>query len=283
MNPFEDPRAVAPAPDPGIIRLRYPLIGSYAIDNTAQLHQDNDDGTATAETDLATAATLQDQAIWVGDIGSFAADNFIRLEAIDSPSVEYHLVAANPPDLRVVQSPLRATHPGGTALAARAPALEVEALDRGIWGNQLRVIARAETSPLLRETTPETFPGPGNPTLSLRTTLGIHPGSILEFFTRSPLGEETILFRQKVDTVDGNDVTFAGGVLQAVNADVRIRTIEFQLVVQLIRVNPRTQREEIVEDEFFRQLSLDPRHPNYVVRRIGPHLRERYRHSTAGR
>jgi phage tail sheath protein FI len=267
IESVEEPRTAAP--DRGIVRLRYPLAGSYNVGDSAELHQDNDTDVGASTTALTAGSTTFDRAIWVGNSTGFTPGNFVRIEAINSPSVEYHLVADNPPDLRVVQSPLRASHTGGTAIAARSPALRIEAVDRGVWGNQLRVIARAETNPLLRETTPETFPGLGNPTLSLRTTLGIHSGSILEFFTRSPLGEETILFRQKVDNVEGNDVTFTGGVLQAVNADVRIRTVEFQLVVQLVRVNPRTQREEIVEDEFFRQLSLDPRHPNYVVRRIG--------------
>lgn len=268
VDSVEAPRATAPDPDPGIVRLRYPLAGSYDSGDSVELRQD--DSTAASTTSLTAGATTFDQALWIGDSTGFTSGNFVRIGAFDSPAAEYQLVAANPPALRGVQSPLRATHPGGTAIAARSPALEVEAVDRGVWGNQLRVIARAETNPLLRETTPETFPGPGNPTLSLRTTLGIHAGSILEFFTRSSIGAETILFRQKVTSVEGNNVTFTGGVLQAVNADVRIRTVEFQLVVQLIRINPRTQREEIVEDEFFRQLSLDPRHPNYVVRRIGP-------------
>ena len=264
----EEPRAAA-APDPGVVQLRQPLERDYTSGQTVAQRLDTNSDVGASTTTLTAAATPLDRSVWVES--AFGAGAFIRISAFDSPLAEYHQVTANPPEFRIIQTPIRATHAGGTEIESRMPTLEVAAVDRGTWGNQLRVIVNHEANPLLRETTPETTPGAGNPMVRLRTVLGIATGSILEFFTRSATGDETIQFRQKVESIDGNDVTFgAGGLLQAVTADTRVRTVEFQLRVQLIRLNPRTQREEIVEEEFFRQLSLDPRHPNYVVRRVGP-------------
>jgi uncharacterized protein len=256
--------------DPGNITLEWALQRDYATGDTVTLLVDTD--ADTNPTSLAWDADPDDRALVLGDSGAYGAGSFIRTEAITAANAEYNQVlAGSSPTLRIAATPFRASHPAATPALGRSQLLTVQAIDPGVWGNKLRVLVDRESSPLLRETQP-TAPVPAtSPTLTLRTTVGIEPGSVLEFFTRNSAGVETVVFQQKAFSVAGNVVVFgAGGLAQAVPVNTLVRTVEFQMTIELVKLNPVTQQEEgIVTNERFRQLSLDARHPRYVVRVIG--------------
>jgi uncharacterized protein len=255
--------------DPGSITLEWGLQRDYVIGNTVSLLTDTDADSNT--TLLAWDADPDDRALVLGDSGAYGANTFIRIESITAANAEYNQVATGSPTLRVVSTPFQNSHPATTPVLGRSPMLQVQAIDSGTWGNRLRVSVQRDTSPLLRESQPINPVPATSPTITLRTTSGIEPGSVLEFFTRNLAGVETIVFQQKVVGVAGNVVSFgAGGVTQPVTANMFVRTVEFQMTIELVKFNPVTQQETgIVTSERFRQLSLDSRHPRYVVRVIG--------------
>lgn len=255
--------------DPGSITLEWGLQRDYVVGNTVELLIDTETDSNT--TFLAWDADPDDRALVLGDSGGYGVGSIIRIEDITAANAEYNQVATGSPVLRVVSTPFQNSHPATTAVLGRSPMLQVQAIDSGTWGNRLRVLVQREASPLLRETQPINPVPATSPTITLRTTSGIEPGSVLEFFTRNLAGVETVVFQQKVVGVAGNVVSFAaGGLTQPVTANMFVRTVEFQMTVELVKFNPVTQQETgIVTSERFRQLSLDSRHPRYVVRVIG--------------
>ncbi len=258
-----------PGPDPGVITLESPLQRAYVIGDAVSLLTDTN--VDTNPTFLAWDADPNDRAAVLGDSGTYAAGTFVRIEAIGAPNADYSQVTAGTtPVLRVATAPFRESHGPTTPVLGRSAMLRVQGIDRGVWGNMLRVIASAENSRLLRETSPSMPAAATSPNLTLRTTVGIEAGSVLEFFTRTG-GVETVVFRQKAASVNGNVVGFdAGGLTQAVPATMLVRTVEFQLTVRLIRRNPFTLEDQTIAEENFRQLSMDSRHSRYAVRVLGP-------------
>ncbi len=145
-------------------------------------------------------------------------------------------------------------------MGRRDPLLEVEALDPGDWGNELRVIAEDDT-PLL-ETTVFTNTGAGLP-VPLASTVGIEVGSVLEFgYDPAVSGVSGTL--AKVTRVMGNSVELgATGLATPVPQGMLVRTKEFKLTVQWVKSN------QVVESEVLRYLSLDHRHSRYVQTIVG--------------
>ena len=146
---------------------------------------------------------------------------------------------------------------------------QVQALDRGAWGNSLQVTAVAEDTPSVATQVAVGGGGAaGNPSINLVTGVGVEPGTLLEFLDNAG----NVTFRQKVESVSGKTVTFgAAGLEQTVADDTKVRSAEFALQIAYYRVNPKTQKEEIDTSisETFRNLTLDPRHSRYFQRVIG--------------
>lgn len=261
----------AAAPNPGVVTLRNPLRRSYTATPTQEVRLITDSGPDASETILARDANPGERGLILTDASAYTAGSIVRIEAAASGSVEYHQLVVSTIALVSLNQPLTAAHAAGSEVLGRSPVLLVQAIDRGAWGNFLQVIADDDT-PIL-ETTPTTFPGIFNPDLTLRSLVGVEAGTILEFY-RIVSGTFTSVFLQKVESVlSGNRVRFgAGGLAQAVAPDMRVRTREFRLTTNLVRINQRTQKEEIVPGmtETLRQLSLDPRHSRYVGRVAGP-------------
>lgn len=191
------------------------------------------------------------------------------LEKVSAPGAVLLGAPPNPPDTLKPQS-LQFSHLPGAALFGRDPLLMVQAIDCGAWGNCLRVSIE-DDEPIL-DTTTKKRGNPGDPTLQLRTAVGIEPGTILDIgYVKNTDGTITPGSLQKVTSVNGNLVSFGPGGLAAV-ADwgVRVRTREFKLTVTCIQVNPSTGKPQVAASETQRQLSMDPRHSHYVVTTIGP-------------
>jgi phage tail sheath protein FI len=268
IDTVEMPRM--PGDDPGVITLEWALQRDYVVGDTVTLLRDT--SVDTNATFLAWDADPNDRALVLGDSGAYGAGSFIRIETIGAANAEYNQVpAGQTPVLRVTTAPLQASHSAAIQVLGRSPLLNVQAIDPGSWGgNKLRVLVDRERSPLLQETAPDSPAPATSPNLSLRTTVGIEAGSVLEFFTRDPNGDETVAFHQKVTNVTGNVVNFGvRGLERPVTNNMLVRTVEFQMEIELVGLNRRTRKEVVVLSEQFRQLSLDPRHSRYVAQVIG--------------
>jgi Bacteriophage tail sheath protein len=255
------------APDPGKVTLTNPLQLDYATGATA--HPYTDAAADADETQLARAADAGDEILLLVDRTNHTPSALVRIDAAASPRVEYFELAAVATTAAIVTvdtDPI-ATHPAGTALTEHTPMAQVQALDRGAWGNSLQVTAVAEDRPTVA-TTVTNGGAPGSPSIELRTGVGVEPGTLLEFLDANG----NVTFRQKAESVSGRTVSFgAAGVEQNVANDTVVRSADFALQIAYYRVNPKTQKEEIDTSisETFRNLTLDPRHSRYFQRVIG--------------
>jgi uncharacterized protein len=260
-----DPTAGAGADDPGKVTLTNPLQLDYAAGATT--HPYTDAATDSDETQLARAADAGDAIMLLVDRTNHTPADIVRIDAAGSARVEYVELAATTAAIVTVGAEPIATHPSGTALTEHAPMAQVQALDRGAWGNSLQVTAVAEDRPTVA-TTVTTGGAPGSPSIELRTGVGVEPGTLLEFLDANG----NVTFTQKVESASGRTVSFsAAGLEQNVANDTAVRSAEFGLQIAYYRINPKTQKEEIDTSisEAFRNLTLDPRHSRYFRRVIG--------------
>lgn len=257
------------------VTLTYPLVFPHA--NGLAVSAVNVLPAANGETLAAERPLRGDRMVILTNFGppnAFAAGTLMEIAGTSPAENEYRVVDALATAGAVSLQPPLPIHPHGLDLvevSERAPMLTVQAIDKGVWGDDLRVIVDREDAPLLRETTPDAALS-GMSQVRLGTTVGVEEGSILEFTNRDNAGNVTAIFQRKVLVIrPGNVVDFAPATLpQDVGQNTRVRTLEFQLSVQELRTNIRTQQNELFPLEEFRQLSLDPRHTRYVVRVIGP-------------
>jgi Bacteriophage tail sheath protein len=260
-----DPTAGAGPDNPGKVTLTNALQLAYATGATA--HPFQDAATDSDETQLARAADAGDDVLLLVDRTNHTPTDIVRIDAAGSARVEYFELVATTAALVSVDTDPVATHPAGTALTEHAPMAQVQALDRGAWGNSLQVTAVAEDRPTVATTV--TTGGPaGNPSIVLRTGVGVEPGTLLEFLDAGG----NVTFRQKAESVSGRTVSFgAAGLEQTVANDTNVRSAEFALEIAYYRLNPKTQKEEVDTSisEAFRNLTLDPRHSRYFQRVIG--------------
>lgn len=259
----------AAAPDPGPVRLRRPLGRAYPT--TATVRAVTDAAADADPTFLVRTAIAGETALALFDGSGHTPGTVLRLGAGGSPEAVYLQLGSRELTFFSLDRPLELAHQVGVSVAGRAPLMEVEALDPGTWGNNLR-LAVADDTPLL-DTRPTAAAAAGDPTVTLASVVGLEPGSILEFY-RLVGGRPQPVFRQKVEAVlPGNRVSFGpGNLAQAVTLDLRARTREFRLMIDYLGINPRTQQEAVIPQlgEVLRHLSLDPRHSRYVVRVAGP-------------
>jgi phage tail sheath protein FI len=231
-------------------------------------------------------ATTSEQAIRRGQSLLIVADGtgltnnvIVEIGAANSPTVEYQTLG-NAVDIGLIgitglagNNPTGGftnDHVSGVEVIERAPLLTVQGIDPGAWGNTLRVTVDDDT-PILDTTAAQLAPI-GSPTLQLTSSVGVEPGTILDFYQMVSGNPQTV-FTQKVETVTGSTVGFGAATLsQGVAQGMRIRTREFVLTVDTVKFNPRTQKEEVVGGvgEVLRHLSMDPRHSRYVMRVAGP-------------
>lgn len=257
----------------GTVTLRTPLRFPHTTASPATTVDDDtpgpgDGGFPPPTAIVARLARGGDDAVVLSHDGGVAAGAVLRLGGTD-PDREYRVIAADDLDIVPLAGPVAAAHLAGTEALGRSAILDLEAIDPGAWGNCLRVLV-ADDEPLLETSAP--FGGAaGDPTLELASGVGIESGTVLEFYDVAG-GVETVLFQQKVTGRIGSIVSFGpAGLDDLVPPGTRVRTHEFRLTVECVRVHPRTGREEVDADmsETFRNLSLDPRHSRYVVTVIG--------------
>ena len=271
------PALTGSAPDPGNVVVAPPLVSQVATGTTvAQL------GAAAAVANRqATIAALPSAdgstTLYVTDGDSFASGDTIRLTDAAGDST-YHTLTANSTattaDMLTLSAPaLTRAHPAGSVLIQRTPLIDVQALDAGIWGNRLRIAVEDESPGLVSNTTLAAMVNPT--TIRLASAAGVQAGTILEL--RDPAGGALLGDPVKVSNVDRsaqNAITLAAPGLQPVQQVIGavVRSREFRITVSLLRQpdpSVPSRNSQIIDKEVFRNLSLDPRHSNYVETVIG--------------
>jgi phage tail sheath protein FI len=224
------------------------------------------------------------ETVVVSDGSSFAVGDTIALWN-ETGDATLHRVAAAPTVLAPLeielQTPTVGAHETGGTIAERVPLIEVHALDRGRWGNRLRVSIEDEVDGLASRARLVAI----NPGFQIRvsTSLGIEPGTILELgdpVTGDPIGP--LLKVRNVDVAAGNlvdlDTALAAAHINAHNAaqlagtSLRVRSREFRLTVRLLRrPDPAvpSRNDTVIDSEMFRHLSMDVRHSRYAERVVG--------------
>lgn len=226
----------------------------------------------------------------VTDGTGFVAGDVIRLTLPDTSEVFHRLSLASvnldPREIEL-SAALDRGHEAGLPVVERTPLLEVRALDAGAWGNRLLIGCREETTGLVANAlvlNANPPPGPGMfSSFQVSSLTGMEPGTVLEVLNAD--GTAANLPLLKVRNVDRsnrlalldppglqaahmtahNNAVMAGG-------NLRLRSREFSLTVML-RQHPDpavpTRDDNLLDQETFRQLSMDPRHSQYVMRVVG--------------
>jgi len=277
-----------PSPDAGSVQLAHPLRGTYPNGTPVQRVAVTADPTRQPAV-LVLGAPAGQETLLVGNGTGYVANEILRLTSVSGTPYLHRLDgAAAPATPREVElaDALAFTHAAGTAVLERERLFEVRALDAGAWGNRLMVACRAETTALVNNAavlnaTPPPMPGLFS-SLQLATITGVEPGTILEMVTPDGTVVEPLLKVRAVDrttrvvTLDMPGLQPAHLTAHAVaigaGSNVRVRSREFSLMVMLRqRPDPTApvRDENLLDQEVFRQLSMDPRHSRYVERIVG--------------
>jgi len=278
------------APDAGSVLLQQPLGNAYPASTTVQRQVVNADPNYQPIYAVIDAAAGASQLL-VTNGTSFNAGDDVQFTKPDGSQAIHQLsaasVKASPSEIRVVGS-LNFNHPAGQPVIERETLFEVRAIDAGDWGNRLLIAARDETSGLVSNASVVNATPPPDPglfsSLQLTTLTGVEPGTILEML--DPSGASipglALLKVRRVDrttrvaTLDMPGLVAAHmtavGNAALLGQQVRVRSREFSLTVMLRqRPDPSTpsRDDNLLDQETFRWLSMDPRHSRYIERIIG--------------
>jgi len=276
-------------PDAGAIILEQPLGSDYVLPTDIRRQIVTVDTTRQAAFLIVGTAAGATEAI-VSDGTNYVLGDVAQLTLPDT-TVMYVRISANatvlaPREIEL-SGALENSHDTGEALLERAPLLEIRALDPGDWGNRLMVACRNETKGLVAATDVLNANPPAGPgmfsSLQLSSVTGAEPGTILEMLDAagSPLPLPLLKVR-RVDRPTRLLLLDAPGLQPAhitahANAllageHVRVRSREFSLITMLRqRPDPAipTRDDNLIDQEVFRHLSMDPRHSRYVMRIVG--------------
>ncbi|MFC4158630.1 phage tail sheath subtilisin-like domain-containing protein [Chitinimonas lacunae] len=278
------------APDAGALQLVHALQGDYPAGTQVSRVSVSIDATRQPAL-LALPVAAGGSELLVSDGSSYAANDLLRFHGRDGVVYLHRLngaaIAANPREL-TLDAALEHTHAAGEPALERDPLFEVRALDAGAWGDRLMVSCREEAGGLapgaavLAANPP---PGPGLfSSLQLTTLNGIEPGTILELLdpdgvsvNGAPLLKARALDRPNRRVLldpPGLQPAHMNAVAAALAAGrfAQVRSREFSLTVMLRqRPDPAvpTRDDNLLDQEAFRLLSMDPRHSRYIERVIG--------------
>jgi hypothetical protein len=277
-------------PDAGALILAQPLREAHTIAATPVRRQVVAvDLTRQAAFVVVAAPAVSDEVL-VSDGTNYVNGDVIRFTLPDGTAV-FHRLSANAAPATPLEMELSAAleygHDVGEPVVERAPLLEVRALDAGGWGNRLLVACREELQGLIASAdvlNANPPPGPGMfSSLQLTSITGAEPGCVLEML--DPFGTPLGLPLLKVRRVDRPNrlvlldppglqpahITAHANAVLAGNR-VRVRSREFS-IISMLRQRPDpavpVRDENLIDQEVFRHLSMDPRHSRYVMRIVG--------------
>lgn len=268
------PAVTGVAPDAGNVVVSPPLNANLPNGSTVELVRFTPVPGRQA-TIVALPAAAGTDTLWITDGDSFAVGEIIRLTDAAGKAGYYQLTDVDPKqaDMITVALPaLARAHPAGSMVVQRTALIDVQALDAGIWGNRLRISVENESPGLVSNTTLAT--AVNATTIRLASAAGVQPGTILEFTdpaTGAPRGDPV-----KVNNVNRsaqNTITLAAPGLQAAQVvGSAVSSREFRITVRLLRQpdpSVPSRNNQVIDLETFRNLSLDPRHSNFVETVIG--------------
>ncbi|MBF6986233.1 phage tail sheath C-terminal domain-containing protein [Cupriavidus sp. IK-TO18] len=280
------------SPDAGVVQLAHPLSGGHASGVEVARQDVVVDTTRQPATLVLSPADGSDQLL-VGDGTTYGAvlPEVVRFTTADGIAYFHRLdgAAANASPLEIeLDDRLDFSHAAGAVVAERNRLFAVQALDAGGWGDRLMVAAADEASSLAANANvlaANPPPGPGMfSSLQLATLTGIEPGTILELLAPdgAPVAGAPLLKARAVDRASrlvlldppGLQAAHMNAVNNALMAglNARVRSREWSLTV-LLRQRPDpavpTRNDNLLDQESFRQLSMDPRHSRYFERVIG--------------
>lgn len=262
-----------------------PNAGTIVLEAPTQLaHQSGDDlllQTFAAASPIPAFTALPTAAggtqLFVANNPGFAAGDVVRVGVAGGREYYHSLTAAAAflPQEVTLDVALDRNHEAGAVAVVRDAEIAVTALDTGRWGNRLRIsIEDQRTGLVAGAALTGTF---GANQIILSSATGVEPGSVLELRTAPP-GETRIGPLMKVVAVDRNTgrITLDAALdplhVAAVGTTARIRSIEFQLTVRLMRRADAlvpSRDDTVLQMEEFRNLSMDPRHSRYFRSVIG--------------
>ena len=277
-----------PAPDTGVVQLAHPLLGSYASGTGVERMLVVPDS-ARQPAVLAIDARASAEMLLVSNGTGYVANDVLRFTTVDGTDYFHRLdgvaIVVSPRELELANA-LEFSHVAGQPVLERERLFEVRALDAGNWGNRLMVACRAEATGLVNNAvvlnaSPPPIPGMFS-SLQLASINGGEPGTILEMVAPDGTAVLPLLKARHVDRTTRLVTLDAPGLQPAhltahtaaigAGTNVRVRSREFSLLVMLRqRPDPTApvRDENLIDQEGFRQLSMDPRHSRYIERIIG--------------
>jgi phage tail sheath protein FI len=161
-------------------------------------------------------------------------------------------------------------HVAGARVVGTLPLLEVQALDRGAWGNRLRVAVQDQDPPLLRTQIRDITPDFLH--IRLNSISGVEVGTMLQRTAANGTFVGTPFKVINLDRQADNLLTLDSALPNTAAIGEPVRSMEFQINVLLLRQpDPAipTRSSQLLDSESFRYLSMDNRHSRYVEKVIG--------------
>jgi uncharacterized protein len=262
-----------------------PNAGTVVLEAPTQLsHESGDDLTlqvVTASTGIPVVSVSPTSRgsthLLVTEDPAAAASGVVRVQ-LSAARAFYHTIvgdSALAPQEITLESPLDRHHEAGAPTVQRDAQIAVTALDTGIWGNRLRISIEDQRTGLVSGA--KVTGRFGTNQITLTSPTGVEPGTVLEMLDDQPVPAR-IGPLMKVREVDRNtgritlDSPLDPSQVAAVPGKPRIRSIEFQLTVRLMRRADAlvpSRDDTVVQMEEFRNLSMDSRHSRYFQSVIG--------------
>jgi len=276
------------APDAGAVQFAHPLRGSHANGTLVERVVVVPDP-ARQPAVLAIGAPAGSETLLASDGTGYVAGDIVRLTAVDGTDYIHRLdgnaAAADPREIEL-DTALAFSHVAGEPVLEREPLFEVRALDPGSWGSRLMVACRDEPVGLVNNAIVLNASLPPMPGLfssvQLGSITGVEPGAIMAMVAHDGSVVEPLLKARHVDRTTRLVTLDAPGLQPAhltahanalgAGTNVRLRSREFSLTIMLRqRPDPATpvRDDNLIDQEGFRHLSMDPRHSRYVERILG--------------
>lgn len=271
--------AALPAPDAGTVILDQAPQHGFPAGATAQIVEPTAPAGPLPDTTVIAPAETGGQSLALLNGAGWAAPMTLAVETVEG----VHFVTVDgPPDpvvsATIEMAALNAEHAAGAEIALRDALMDVEALDRGRYGNDIAHWVEVEPEGLAPFAA---IAGIVSPTeLQLSTVAGLERGSVVE--VSNPAGGAPVLRKiADVDRATARVHLVAPGLDAAALAALgpvvapqtySLRSREFRMSVVLRRrANPAepSRNGEIVRREVFRNLSLDPDHSRYAPTILG--------------
>lgn len=275
-------RALA-GPDPGAIVLDTPLVNAYATGAAVTQVFFEEAFTGPASLTVLDAPAGESPATLMVTVPSATWVSGIVQATLPDGSVAYNTLtsAADAKLLAVtVTVPVQNTHPAGSIVVARDPLIDVQALDRGGWGDRVAVAVQDESPGLVARAQVVSLVGPTQ--LKLATLTGVQPGSYLEMLfpdgtvvdPATPLKVAAVNLSTTTITLDNPVSVLQSGAIGTATptAPITLRSREFCISVYLYRhPDPAvpSRNMQVIQSEVFHNLSMDPRHSQYFETVIG--------------